>query len=155
LREFVETQMVRLSHAGFTVESAFEADEAWIHADAEAIKQVLLNLISNAEKYSPDEKWIRVALHLEGDTAVLVVADHGVGIRPRDAIHIFEEFYRADDSLTSSVGGTGLGLTLSRRLIEDQRGQILYSPNVPKGSVFEVRLPLGLEGSNPDQEEGA
>lgn len=155
LREFVEAQMVRLTHAGFTVESAFEPGEAWTMVDAEAVKQALLNLISNAEKYSPDEKWIRVGLRLEGRLAVVSVADHGVGIRPRDAGHVFEEFYRADDSLTASVGGTGLGLTLSRRLVEDQGGTILYTPNDPKGSVFEVRLPIGNPSSEFDREMGS
>ncbi|MEZ4651365.1 MAG: ATP-binding protein [Candidatus Eisenbacteria bacterium] len=139
---------MRLRHAGFTVESALTPEEAWgsdgpwATVDPEAIKQALLNLVSNAEKYSPDSKWIQVGLRPDGKEAVLTVSDRGVGIRPRDAARIFDEFYRADDSLTANVRGTGLGLTLTRRIVEDHGGRITYAPNPGGGSVFEIRLPL-------------
>ncbi|MCA9729242.1 MAG: HAMP domain-containing histidine kinase [Candidatus Eisenbacteria bacterium] len=141
-REILESQQVRLEHQGFTVESVFDTPAAPVLADPEAIKQAILNLLSNAEKYSPGEKWIRFGLRVDREDAVLSVADHGIGIRPLDAQRIFDEFYRADDSLTASVRGTGLGLTLSRRIAQDHGGTINYSPNEPEGSRFELRLPL-------------
>lgn len=145
-REIVETQGVRLRHEGFAVELECPPEPAWVEADAEAIKQALLNLISNAEKYSTEEKWIRVALRAEGGEFVVGVADHGLGVRPGDAGRIFDEFFRADDSLTASVRGTGLGLTLSRHIARDHGGDIRYLPHRPRGSLFELRLPtLGSE----------
>ena len=147
-QEIVETQEVRLRHAGFTVESELEPDDAWgpegawATVDAESIKQALLNLVSNAEKYSPNTKWIRIGLRRDGHDALLSVADRGIGIRASDAAKIFDEFYRADDSLTANVRGTGLGLTLTRRIVEDHGGRITYRANPGGGSIFEVRLPL-------------
>ena len=147
-QEIVETQEVRLRHAGFTVESELEPDDAWgpegawATVDAESIKQALLNLVSNAEKYSPNTKWIRIGLRRDGHDALLSVADRGIGIRASDAVKIFDEFYRADDSLTANVRGTGLGLTLTRRIVEDHGGRITYRANPGGGSIFEVRLPL-------------
>ncbi|MEZ4655049.1 MAG: HAMP domain-containing sensor histidine kinase [Candidatus Eisenbacteria bacterium] len=147
-QEILDSQQVRLEHEGFTVQSVFDTPAASVMADPEAIKQAILNLLSNAEKYSPQEKWIGFRLHVDLDEAVLSVEDHGIGIRPRDAQRIFDEFYRADDSLTASVRGTGLGLTLSLRIVQDHGGTITYAPNEPEGSRFELRLPLA-SGEGP------
>lgn len=144
--EVVETQAVRLRHEGFVVETALEGGDAWALVDPEAIKQALVNLISNAEKYSPEEKWIHVSLRVEShgavSAAVISIADRGMGVRARDAERIFDEFFRADDSLTATVRGTGLGLTLSRRIARDHGGDIVLAEPREAGSVFELRIPL-------------
>ena len=127
-----------------------EATEAWVEADPESIKQVLLNLISNAEKYSPAEKWIGVIINVEGSFCVISVSDHGVGIPPGQEAKIFDEFYRCDDSLTATARGAGLGLTISRDIARDHGGDLVYV-SVPEGSAglgstFELRLPMVVEG---------
>lgn len=144
--EIMEIQEVRLRHDGFTVEFSPPEDEAWVDADPESIKQVLLNLISNAEKYSPKEKWVRVAVEIDGSFCVISVSDHGVGIPAGQETRIFDEFYRGDDSLTATARGAGLGLTISRHIARDHGGDLVYVPDpegvAERGSTFELRLPL-------------
>ncbi len=155
-RELVEIQQVRLRHDGFTVEFVADVPEAWVRADPEAVKQALLNLLSNAEKYSPTEKWIRVAVRRDGSWCVASVADHGAGIPPGQEARIFEEFYRGDDSPTATVRGTGLGLTISRAIARDHGGDLLFVPaggGDGRGSTFELRLPLAGADGRAEREE--
>jgi signal transduction histidine kinase len=144
-REITENQRLRLEHAGFSVSFESGANEAWYNIDAEAVKQALLNLLSNAEKYSPKEKWIRVTVAADRSAITVRVEDHGIGIPEKDEENIFKPFFRVDDSLTASVRGTGLGLTISRQIIQDHGGEILHRPNTPCGSVFTIMLPFGKE----------
>ncbi len=142
ISELVENQRVRLEHGGFAIETMIPEDPVYVEADPEAVKQVFLNILSNAEKYSSDQKWIQVSVKSENGQAVLSVEDRGIGIKPKDAQKIFEEFYRADDSLTSKVRGTGLGLTIARQIMRDHGGDIVFTPAKPVGSRFEVKLPF-------------
>jgi len=111
-------------------------------ADEEAVKQALVNLLSNAEKYSARRKKIEVEIGREGYSAVISVKDRGVGIKPGEAGKVFNEFYRTDDTLTSKVKGAGLGLTIARRIIRDHNGDVRYRQRDGGGSVFEIVLPL-------------
>jgi len=141
-REMVENQKVRLEHNGFSV--SFETSIAEVNAvvDPEAVKQALLNLLSNSEKYSADEKWVRIEIGKDDSAVLIRVMDHGIGVKAADTKKLFREFFRADDSLTARVRGTGLGLAISRQIIRDHGGDIRYMPNHPKGSVFEIRIPV-------------
>jgi signal transduction histidine kinase len=112
-----------------------------VRADAEALKQVLLNLLSNAEKYSADTKEIAVTVTREPQAVLITVQDRGIGVPERDREKIFREFYRVDDSLSSGVQGTGLGLTIARRIARDHGGDITCSPRKGGGTDFVVRLP--------------
>jgi signal transduction histidine kinase len=116
-----------------------------VHADAEAMKQALLNLLSNSEKYSPDEKWIELAVSVEGASCSIDVLDKGIGIKPQHVPLIFNKFYRVDDSLTSRVQGTGLGLTITKQIINDHNGSINYLRKKEYGSVFRITLPRAME----------
>jgi signal transduction histidine kinase len=144
-RETVENQRLRLEHSGFTVAFEHPAAEAVYTIDAEAIKQVLLNLLSNAEKYSPKEKWVKVSVAATSSAITIHVLDHGIGVPEKDEENIFKPFFRVDDSLTAAVRGTGLGLTISRQIIQDHGGDILYKSNKPLGSDFTIMLPLEKE----------
>lgn len=143
--ELIEIQKVRLEHNGFIVSIQSAIDEAFVDVDEEAIKQAFVNIISNAEKYSPEEKDISLIITSNRNFVTIDIADKGIGVDAKHRQNIFNEFYRADDSLTASVRGTGLGLTITKKIIEDNHGTIEYVKNVPKGSIFRIILPLAGE----------
>jgi signal transduction histidine kinase len=139
--EIVESQKVRLESRGFKIVLEPAPEGAGVRADPEALKQVLLNLMSNAEKYSADSKEIAVTVALEAEAVLITVRDRGVGIPEKDREKIFREFYRVDDSLSSGVQGTGLGLTIARRIARDHGGDITCASRDGGGTEFVVRLP--------------
>ena len=106
-----------------------------------ALRQVLMNLLSNAEKYSGETKEIGVTVRSEGRECVARVLDRGIGVEPGKAARIFDEFYRCDDSLASSRSGTGLGLSIARDIARRHGGDVTYAPREGGGSVFALRLP--------------
>ncbi|OGD28608.1 MAG: hypothetical protein A2Y56_01930 [Candidatus Aminicenantes bacterium RBG_13_63_10] len=140
-RELVQDQRLRLEAGGFKVEFKPAPGQLFIRADEEAVKQAALNLLSNAEKYSGTGREVEVEMGGQGGQAFLRVKDRGAGVAPAQAKKLFQEFYRADDSLTARTKGTGLGLSIARRLIRDQGGDVTYAPRPGGGSVFEIRLP--------------
>ena len=105
------------------------------------LHQVLVNLISNAVKYSPDGSPITVGAHRDGNVVVLWVQDEGMGI-PAD-LHekIFERFFRIDNTDRRAVGGTGLGLALVRDIVTAHSGRVWVESAPGKGSMFYVSLP--------------
>jgi signal transduction histidine kinase len=140
--QIVESQRVRLESRGFRL--ALEVPrgrEAIVRADPEALKQVLLNLLSNAEKYSAEMKDIVVHVGGAPESVLISVSDRGIGIPENERERIFREFYRVDDSLSSGVQGTGLGLTIARRIARDHGGDITCAPRDGGGTEFVVRLP--------------
>jgi signal transduction histidine kinase len=144
-RGVLDTERPRLEQAGFAV--SFQARD-WqrearreVRGDPEALAQVLLNLIGNAEKYSGERKQIAVELAREDGKVRIRVLDRGRGIPPGAERHLFKEFYRADDSLTNPVQGTGLGLAIARRILRDHGGELSYLPRPGGGSIFQVELP--------------
>lgn len=147
-RELVENQRPRFQQNGFQLELRVEAEEGtatetlMIRGDAESLKQSLLNLLSNAEKYSDDRKRIEVAVRREGSWVYVDVMDRGKGIPSSSAERIFDEFYRGDDSLTAKVRGSGLGLSITRRIVRDHGGEVMYMPREGGGSIFRIQLPV-------------
>ncbi len=150
-RQIVESQRVRLESSGFVVDLKIEADpqdaEAGltVRADPEALKQVLLNLLSNAEKYSRQTRELAVRAGRDATEVTITVADRGIGVPEKERQKIFQEFYRVDDSLSSGVQGTGLGLSIARRIARDHGGDITCAPRPGGGSEFTVRLPAASE----------
>ena len=114
------------------------------------LERVLVNLVSNAVKFTPDGGEIRVACAVEDRTCVLRVSDTGVGIPETALEHVFEAFYRAPDATAALVPGTGLGLAIVARVVEAHRGTVTCRSSVGVGTVFEVRLPLA-DDSGGDQ----
>jgi signal transduction histidine kinase/CheY-like chemotaxis protein len=112
-----------------------------IWADATRIRQVLLNLVSNSTKFT-EEGNIRLTADYGGDWIVINVTDTGVGIPEEKLENIFEEFTQVDGSTTRSVGGTGLGLPISRRFIEMHGGEIIVKSELGVGSTFTVTMPI-------------
>jgi PAS domain S-box-containing protein len=113
-----------------------------VACDPVKLRQVLLNLIDNAIKYSPDGGTVRVTLVPDGDVVRISVADEGLGIPADEQERIFEKFYRLDPDLSRGVGGTGLGLYISRELITRMHGRLSVGSEQGRGSVFTVEIPV-------------
>ncbi len=114
----------------------------WLHADAARLEQVVVNLLTNATKYTDQGGHIWVTLQQEGAEAVLRVRDTGVGIAPATLPRIFDLFTQAERSLDRSQGGLGIGLALVQRLVEMHGGTVEAASALGQGSEFVVRLPV-------------
>jgi signal transduction histidine kinase len=106
---------------------------------------LFLILIDNAVKYTRHEGRISVVLDVSDGAAVTEIRDTGVGIPPTDILHIFERFYRADESRSRESGGTGLGLSIAKWIAEAHQGKISVVSKLGEGSVFRVQIPLSDE----------
>ncbi|RWZ77998.1 MAG: HAMP domain-containing histidine kinase, partial [Candidatus Chaera renei] len=109
-------------------------------ADQGQLREVLSNLIENAIKYTQTGS-ITVDIGGNDEAITVSVADTGIGIPPEDIPHLFQKFYRIDNSVTREIGGTGLGLYLCRRLVEAMRGRIWVKSEFGRGSTFYVQIP--------------
>ena len=118
-------------------------DGGQVVADAGRIKQILYNLLSNAIKFTPDGGRVTVSAHRTPDTVHITVADTGIGISPEDQAALFQEFHQLDSGLARRYEGSGLGLALTKRLVELHCGEIWVESEVGKGSRFHVSLPVG------------
>ena len=96
-------------------------------------------------KYTSREGHVSVELDTDDSAAVIEIRDTGVGISPSDLPHIFERFYRADESRSRESGGTGLGLSIAKWIAEAHRGKISVASTIGEGSVFRVQIPLSEE----------
>lgn len=123
------------------LEMQIQVESFEVLADSDKMKQVLINLLHNALTYT--EKG-RVALQVfpENDQAVIVISDTGIGIPLENQPFIFERFYRVDPSRNRETGGTGIGLSIVKAIIEAHDGSILVASEVGKGTVFTIKLPI-------------
>jgi two-component system phosphate regulon sensor histidine kinase PhoR len=130
------------AHAPPTVTVSHSAGEDLPHisADSDKVRQVLVNLIENAIKYSPEGGHVEVDVNEHDGAVRFGVRDEGLGIQPEDQDRIFEKFYRADPHMVRGVGGTGLGLYICKELVGRMGGRIWVEPNDGKGSAFFFEL---------------
>lgn len=113
--------------------------------DRDAIRMVLENIIDNASKYSPDGSVITVEVDVLSDMLHIAIADPGVGIEEADLPRLFEKFTRFENSVSTKVGGSGLGLYWAKSITDIHGGRIDYQPNYPVGSIFSVVLPISAK----------
>jgi two-component system phosphate regulon sensor histidine kinase PhoR len=117
------------------------SDPALALADEDKLRQVLVNLLDNAVKYSPDGGKVTVQLGSAPGLVTLTVRDGGLGIPPGEQERIFEKFYRLDPAQTRGVGGSGLGLYISRELVTRMGGRMTVRSRPGEGAAFTVELP--------------
>lgn len=140
IRQVIIANMPALDEKQMDVSLSFEDEPLYVHADAEQIEQVLINLVSNAIKYTQENGRITITTQQDKNTRV-TVRDNGPGVAPEDAPYIFDRFYKADKSHT--VGkGTGLGLSISKRIMEKHGQTLRLLPEGP-GAAFEFTLENG------------
>jgi PAS domain S-box-containing protein len=138
---------------GHALAISLPEEAVWLEVDVARLEQVLTNLLNNAAKFTEDGGSIALSADRSGHEVVLRVTDTGVGISPDLLPRIFDLFIQGDRSLDRSRDGLGIGLTLSRRLVELHGGTIeAHSDGLGKGSEFVIRLPILLTGASPDEE---
>ncbi|HYR85487.1 MAG TPA: ATP-binding protein [Terriglobia bacterium] len=123
-----------------------------VEGDPSRLKQLVVNLLDNAIRYTGERGLISVSVTRQNGSAILLVADNGVGIPPESLPHVFERFYRADKARTRYSGGSGLGLSIVKAICSAHRGEIEVSSTEGVGTVVAVRLPLS-RGINADSKE--
>jgi signal transduction histidine kinase len=124
-------------------------------ADRSRVRQIVVNLVSNACKYTPEGGHVDLVLSNGGDKLRVDVRDTGVGITEEAQPHIFTPFFRADNPLRDQVGGTGLGLNITKRLVELHGGEIWFETSQGRGTTFSFTLPLSADWHPADWLEQA
>jgi signal transduction histidine kinase len=141
LQQLVATQQPVIEQSGGTVELILPESECPGRVDPDALTQMVLNLLSNAEKYNRPHPEIEIELSASLRETRIEVRDRGPGLPAGSEEKIFEPFHRVDDALDSETQGTGLGLSLARGLARDHGGDIIYRPRPGGGSIFSILLP--------------
>jgi signal transduction histidine kinase len=113
-----------------------------VKGDAKKVDEILINLIDNAIKYSPDGGEVRVSMVRDGDFVEVSVEDSGIGIAPEDAARLFQKFHRVSTPETRDIGGTGLGLYIVKNLVEAHGGRIWLQSAPGVGTTFTFTLPV-------------
>lgn len=114
----------------------------YIMADQIAIAEVINNLICNAINYTPNNGWVKIDISLIDNKVITTIADNGIGISEENQKHLFTKFYRVKSGLTSGSGGTGLGLYISKSIIDYHHGSITVKSTEGQGSKFIIKLPI-------------
>ena len=128
-----------LEELGFTVHTELK-EGVCVSGDPDALKQVVINLLDNAIKYSGTQKEINISMVLGKDKIRIEFSDKGIGIPESYLDKIFDKFYRVNDNRVEGISGTGLGLTVVKEIIEAHHGEILVVSELNKGSKFTVVL---------------
>jgi signal transduction histidine kinase len=143
-RRAVALLSVRADHAGVTILKPASDERAPAVGDARRVLQILVNLIGNAVRYTPNGGAVALDVAINGPTARVTVTDHGKGIAPQDQERIFGKFERVDPN---EIGGNGLGLFIARRLARAMGGDLTLASAPGEGARFTLTLPTGTLAS--------
>ncbi|HXT00950.1 MAG TPA: response regulator [Elusimicrobiota bacterium] len=160
LKALAEAQLARaakdIRRKKLSVSAALGGGPVWVLAEEEKLGDVVDNLLSNATKFSPAEGELKVALSSAGGKASLTVADRGPGVPPELMPHVFERFFAANQGPTREYPGLGLGLPLSKEIVEQHGGRIwLESQGAGTGATAHLELPVCAADAPPTVVEGA
>ena len=131
----------RLEEAGFSLQLKFPPAAVYLTVDRDAVKQVLINLIDNAMKYSPDDKEVEIQVLDKPGEVEILVSDRGIGIRPEQRERIFDKFYRAPEAALVNPKGVGLGLKIVKHIMDAHRGEVRVESRPDRGSTFRLIFP--------------
>ncbi|MFB0516357.1 MAG: sensor histidine kinase, partial [Candidatus Neomarinimicrobiota bacterium] len=149
LNELVQTVLKSLHYQfkmqQFQVHANLSPAESVIRADADAVTESLMNLLSNAMKYSPEKREVAVSTFIRDGFAGIKVEDQGIGIYQADLEHIFEPFYRAQEETARRLAGAGLGLALVKHTMEAHKGRVEVRSALGKGSAFTLLFPTEVD----------
>jgi signal transduction histidine kinase len=142
VRSVARTMEHPLAQQGFAMRVSLPPGAVSVEGDRDALEQAILNLLTNAMKYSADERAIELSLTTDGPTAVIEVADRGIGIPESEQERIFEQFYRVRDHEGRGITGAGLGLTIVRDVTEAHGGRVTVRSEPDNGTRFAMHIPL-------------
>jgi two-component system OmpR family sensor kinase len=152
VRSTAEQMKLLVEEKSLEMRSSFELP-VWVMGDQSRLRQVVVNLVANAIKYTPEGGEIAVAARSDHGRAVLEVSDNGVGIPPDAIPHIFERFYRADKARSRDSGGAGLGLAIVKAICSAHGAEVRVFSQEGKGSRFTVEMPLARGDRRPEPSE--
>jgi PAS domain S-box-containing protein len=153
VEQAVEANLAYARQLGVELEITTATRGIQIQVDADRFMQVMANLLSNAAKFSPPQGRVEISITQHDSTARISVRDHGNGIPSEFQGRIFQKFSQADSSETRTKGGSGLGLSISKAIVEQMKGRIYFETSIGEGTVFHVVLPLWVESPSIIGEE--
>lgn len=133
---------LEIQKRGIKINQDFEENPPIIKADLNEITRVITNILSNAIKYNIDRGEITVSLKTSPNYLIIKIADTGIGMKPEEKANLFQEFFRAKNEKTRSISGTGLGLTIVKRIVESYNGKIEVDSEYGKGTAFTILFPI-------------
>jgi len=142
ITELFQTNVENARDAGVIFDLDIQDESLQVLGEAEAIKQLLTNLVDNAIKYTGEGGKVTVYLKSAGQMASIEVEDTGIGISQEETARIFERFYRVDRARSRDIGGTGLGLAIVKHIAQTHRGNVSVDSQLGKGTTFTVQVPL-------------
>jgi signal transduction histidine kinase len=142
IHPLVEEYAVQATQKQQTFLTTLPNERLLVQAEPDLLRQAIVNLLSNADRYTPEGGTIELCLLHQSHSAVIYVRDNGIGISSEDLPYIFNRFYRADRVRSRQTGGFGLGLAIARQIVEAHGGEIRVESTVGKGSSFKIKLPL-------------
>lgn len=142
----IQAQKIRMHQAGLEIIKEIPLGQFWVHTDQDAVEQALLNLLDNALKYAGNGRYLKFILARDSQQILVSIQDDGPGIEGMVREKIFEKFFRADDSITASQPGSGLGLSIARQMLRDLGGDLVLEPESKTspgvcGACFTLGLP--------------
>lgn len=142
VRDCIQKLEISANEKDQTIECYKIGDVEDVEADRDRIEQVLINILSNAMKYTPKGGKISIYVGKMYSSVYVKVKDSGIGIPKEDLPRIFERFYRTDKARSREMGGTGLGLAIAKEIIEAHNGEISVTSDIGKGTEFTIKLPV-------------
>ena len=140
-KECVQKLAIETKKKGHSVECFVTADVPPVYADKDDIQRVILNILTNSIKYTPDGGNIKIYVGFVYSDAYIKIIDNGIGIPEEDLNRIFERFYRVDKSRSREMGGTGLGLSIAKEILDKNGGSIDLKSKVNEGTEVVVKIP--------------
>ncbi len=147
LMRIIQTFEMTFNQKG--IQTILDCDDSILYADKDKLSQVIINLLSNALKFTPADGSITLSARREKNQITLRITDTGIGIPVKDLPHVFERFYRADVSRNRTTGGSGIGLTLAKAIVDAHGGSITVHSDEGKGSSFLIHLPTNRNENKP------
>ena len=132
-----------LKQQEFKIVKSFDLEDEIVIGDEDSIQQMIINLITNAIKFSQKEKYLGIFLSEEGRNCLIQIVDKGIGIKKSDQKKIFNNYFRSKDAIEKGVGGVGLGLAIVKDIVKGHSGKIEIESELDSGCKITVYLPKG------------
>ncbi len=153
VRNICDSFMMFSEKKNIPVTFTSDVDSLYMDFDEDKMSKIVMNLLSNALKFTPDGGKVTVAISRDNDQLMLKVIDTGIGISDEAKKHVFERFYQGAESLNSHISGSGIGLSLVAEYAKVHNGTVEVTDNTPTGAIFTVKIPIKQELSQPKPAE--